>query len=228
MNNLTLTQRRILFRLFTAPGIILHEFAHHFACILYRIPVESVSYLSLTGRQAGSVVHHQPRKLSVFVMISLSPLFLNLSTGILLLYYLTAQYSGTGIQALFTISILYWLAFTTIMQSIPSITDIQNIWDHTKSRWIYYPFLFPVGFILAFRKLKSKIGIYKITTTIAITITIAMFSIQQISPQTLIECAQTGQWGCWEPHITITDIIVIVITYAESQLNALLEHHNLL
>lgn len=73
------------YRIFVAPGVILHEAAHALFCLLTGARIKSVS---LFDKEGGSVEHEQS-KLPVLgpVLISLAPL----AAGIIVIYFLSSK-----------------------------------------------------------------------------------------------------------------------------------------
>lgn len=70
------------YRLLVAPGVILHELSHAFACICVLAKVKEISFFDRTG----GYVRHEKSKVPIIgpVIISLAPLFV----GIILVYLL--------------------------------------------------------------------------------------------------------------------------------------------
>lgn len=72
-----------MYRLFVAPGIILHELSHAFACLITGAPIESINVFKKDG---GDVKHGKP-KIPVIgqLLISLAPFVV----GALAIYFLS-------------------------------------------------------------------------------------------------------------------------------------------
>lgn len=82
------------YRLFVAPGIILHELSHAFACLLMRAKVREINFFD----RKGGYVKHEKSKIPVIgpVIISLAPLLV----GIVLIYFLSKILLGNHGQVL--------------------------------------------------------------------------------------------------------------------------------
>ena len=59
-----------------APGVVVHELAHAFFCLLFGVKVYKISLLRY-DRVAGFVLHDEPRRFFPALFISLGPLIIN-------------------------------------------------------------------------------------------------------------------------------------------------------
>ena len=73
------------YRIFVAPGVIIHELSHGFLCLLTGAKITKMSFFEKTGGH----VEHQPSKLPILgqVLISLAPLF----AGAVIIYFLSRK-----------------------------------------------------------------------------------------------------------------------------------------
>lgn len=73
------------YRIFVAPGVILHELSHAFLCLLTGAKITKMSFFEKNGGH----VEHQPSKLPLIgqVLISLAPLF----AGTIAIYFLSRK-----------------------------------------------------------------------------------------------------------------------------------------
>lgn len=82
------------YRIFVAPGVIIHELSHGFLCLLTGARITKMSFFEKTG---GHVEHH-PSKIPVIgsVLISLAPFFV----GSAVIYFLSRKIGLTGVNSL--------------------------------------------------------------------------------------------------------------------------------
>jgi len=134
------------YRIFVAPGIILHEVAHAFACLITGAKIGKVSFFE---KQGGSVTHsHSKIPILGDILISFSPLVF----GIVSLYFLSL-WLGLGNQsfAVFTLAdlrhiqilptiidfyrlnfssnqniVIFYLALSVCVTMTPSVQDLKN------------------------------------------------------------------------------------------------------
>jgi hypothetical protein len=80
------------YRIFLAPGVIIHELAHGFACLLTGA---KVSEMALFDKDGGHVKHTQPRIPIIGpVLISMAPLI----AGIIIIYFSSRYLSATNLN----------------------------------------------------------------------------------------------------------------------------------
>jgi len=187
-----------LFRLVTAPGVIIHEIAHHLICVIYGIEVIETSYLQLTGR-LGYVKHRVPKSYYINALIALAPLTVNASIATAAIYLSIVHVSGesTLIQAVGIAGI--WVGWTTYIHMLPSTTDIGNLWTETTRHAYRYPFAVVVAPVYALRIFSSKLRLDILMIPLASITTVALITTHLASPRSALECfLTTYNWGCWE------------------------------
>ena len=141
-----------LWNLMTAPGVVVHEFAHKLACDLAGVPVTDVAYFRL-GDPPGYVRHQEPSRYLTSFAISVAPFFVNtviasaLFAGCwLLLSTVTAgplEPTLSLLEALLAAPrevlggtiVLAWLGFATGLHAFPSTGDANTLWSRTRSEW---------------------------------------------------------------------------------------------
>jgi len=67
---------RLLLRLFTLPGVVVHEFAHKQACDLVGVPVLEVAYFRFDD-PPGYVQHVTPERYRASFVVSVAPFLVN-------------------------------------------------------------------------------------------------------------------------------------------------------
>lgn len=129
------------YRLFVAPGIIIHELSHALACKVTGAKIQKISFFDASG---GSVIHAKPKiPLLGQIIISLAPLIF----GIVIIYILghfiglnnieTSDKNNiynilissiTNIKATkFLNWIIFYLILSIIVTMTPSLQDLKHI-----------------------------------------------------------------------------------------------------
>jgi len=218
-----LVQRRrsVLFRLATAPGIVLHELAHRLTCLLAGIPVESVAYLQLTG-PPGYVQHATPSRWSTTALIALAPLAGNVAVAAVLVEYSLATYTGSGIDAVATGVLLWWIAVAALIHSLPSSTDLGTVWTATTARWYRFPLAIVVGPLYALRRLAGVVGTYRLTVPLSLVALGGLIGLHDLSLAVFLDCVLAGRWGCWDGSPRLGAVLSMLSLALFEQLRALL------
>jgi hypothetical protein len=179
----------------TAPGVVVHELAHEFACVMSGITVRDVTYFQLDS-PVGFVEHGAPKNWIQAAAISLAPLGFNVlfaATALLSAFRFISGDSSAVIVAL----TLCWLAFSSLVHSFPSIIDTQNLWSFTYDKFWRWPLLPLVGVIYGVVKLIYSVGYLSVILVFASITTPAILVLMGVSPEPGIVCLLNGQWGCW-------------------------------
>jgi len=206
-----LRQRRsLLFRLATAPGIVLHELAHRLACLVVGVPVQSVAYFQLTG-PPGYVEHATPSRWSTAALIALAPLAGNVAVAAVLIEYSLATYTGSGIDAVATGGLLWWVAVAALIHTLPSSTDLETVWAATTARWYRVPLAVVVGPLYALRRLAGVVGTYRLTVPLSLVALGGMIALHDLSPTAFLDCVLAGQWGCWDGSPQLGSVLSMVL-----------------
>ena len=110
-----------------APGVILHEFAHHLLCLLSGVRVRKVVYFRM-GKPAGFVVHDEPEMYRQMFAIVAGPFLLNSTVSVVLLNLSLRQWArATELLGFAEVAIMAWLGVSASLQAIPSRTDASNL-----------------------------------------------------------------------------------------------------
>ncbi len=140
------------FSLLTAPGVVVHEFAHKKACDLMGVPVVDVSYFRL-GTPAGYVQHAEPDRYWQSFVISVAPFLLNTVIAFCLFVGFAAFVLSSGSPDLgiglslaltatetLAVALLFgWLGFSVGVQAFPSTGDAKTLWNRSRSEWRHSP-----------------------------------------------------------------------------------------
>jgi hypothetical protein len=121
------------YRVFLAPGIIIHELSHAFACLITGARVRKISLFVPSG---GYVIHEKP-KLPVLgeILISFAPAFGGLAAIFLLsfLFQFSLPMNAAGFLKWFVSNWLNWrfwlfayLNVSIIICLVPSFQDLKN------------------------------------------------------------------------------------------------------
>ena len=123
------------------PGVIVHELAHHFFCILFQVKVTKVCYYNFFD-SSGYVEHKSSKHLHQEVFIAIAPFFINSLLGAIVAYpTIIYKLSITGLE------IFNWedvfrviLSISIGMHAIPSKQDGLSTWEyisHSNHNFIY-------------------------------------------------------------------------------------------
>ncbi|QSX00370.1 metalloprotease family protein [Haloterrigena alkaliphila] len=169
---------RIAIRLASAPGVVVHEFAHKQACHLVGVPVTAVAYFRF-GEPPGYVRHEQPERYRESFLISVAPFLVN--TVVSLLAFLGAAalaasvgigdagFSGSALVAdlraasrteLATLGVLGWLGLAVGAQAFPSTGDANSLWSRSRAEWRRSPVVLlgiPVVIVIYVANLLSRL-----------------------------------------------------------------------
>lgn len=194
------------FRLATAPGIALHEFAHWLACRLLGVVVLDVSFFRLTGRP-GYVEHETPPTWGRTVVVALAPLFVNVLVAALSLQYAVSIHGGVGPGAVAVGAGLLWVSLAALVHAIPSLQDVRQVWAATLAHWTRYPLVPVAAPVYAVRALGRHVGIYRVTTPVSIAVLVGFVALHGLSAAAVVACLRSGAWGCWTAPVLLVEWI---------------------
>lgn len=141
------------YSLFTAPGVMVHEFGHLVFCLLAGVKIHKIKLFQF-GKTAGYVVHDEPHNFYQAVLISFGPLIIN--SLITLFCFSQVKTPFTSWQPYFYL----WLGFAIGMHAIPSTGDAKSLLQTTNSRVWRNPLIlvgYPFVIILYFLNLLKRI-----------------------------------------------------------------------
>ncbi|OVE83869.1 metalloprotease family protein [Natronolimnobius baerhuensis] len=136
----------IAVRLFSIPGVVVHEFAHESACQLVGVRVLEVVYFRF-GDPAGYVRHEQPARYRETFVICVAPFLVN--TAVALVTFLgLAVVVGTLEEPVSLERVLSapretllagfglaWLGLSVGMAAFPSTGDANQLWTRSRLEW---------------------------------------------------------------------------------------------
>ncbi|PGF18288.1 hypothetical protein CP556_09220 [Natrinema sp. CBA1119] len=131
---------RFLFRLFTAPGVVVHEFAHKQACDLVGIPVLEVAYFRFDD-PPGYVRHVTPERYRASFVVSVAPFLVNTVVAFAAFLGLTALVTAVGDLrtvpngTIAAATVLGWLGLSIGMHAFPSRGDANVLWTRSRAEW---------------------------------------------------------------------------------------------
>lgn len=132
-----------LVSLVTFPGVVLHEWAHRWACERYGVAVYEVVYFRF-GDPAGYVLHAEPARFREAFAISAAPFLVNSLLAVALVvplpYFRTLMERGSPPGFWLTVTAA-WLALSVGMHAVPSRTDARAVWDRMWQDWRLTPFV---------------------------------------------------------------------------------------
>lgn len=125
---------RLLVSYLTFPGIVVHEFAHAWACRRLGIHVHRVCYLRF-GDPLGYVLHDHPEYAVQHVMIATAPFFVSsvIALGVSLLASLLVIWRPVPDFNDIAVAMAAWLAFSIALHAFPSSGDGNALWKNVGS-----------------------------------------------------------------------------------------------
>ena len=124
------------YRLFVAPGIIIHELSHALTATLLGIHVQKINVFAADG---GYIIHTKPRQPFIQTLISLAPIFGVMFVFILITYLLQpiwlSSFQSNLQAALHTISetsLSRWQTWLHIYLSLSLATSLAPSWQDLK------------------------------------------------------------------------------------------------
>jgi len=130
----------LLVRLFTIPGVVVHEFAHKQACELVGVPVLEVVYFRF-GDPAGYVRHGQPERYREAFVVSVAPFLVNTVVAFAIFLGLATMISTTGelwtaaSETVAIAAVLGWFGLSIGMHAFPSTGDANLLWRRSRAEW---------------------------------------------------------------------------------------------
>lgn len=119
---------RILLSLLTFPGVIVHEFAHAWACRRLGITVERVCYLRI-GNPMGYVLHERPATAMQHLLVATAPFFVSsilaLVMSLAACLFSRSQLPPETRDAMAILAL--WLSFSFALHAFPSHGDIEAL-----------------------------------------------------------------------------------------------------
>jgi len=125
---------RLALAYLTFPGVMVHEFAHAWACRSMGIRVIKVCYLRL-GNPLGYVLHERPPSAIQHIMVAVAPFFVStviavavgLASSVLIASHALEQYQDL------VLSLAVWIGFSIALHAFPSGGDADSLWDEVRS-----------------------------------------------------------------------------------------------
>ncbi|SEH13186.1 Putative zincin peptidase [Natronorubrum sediminis] len=144
----------LVLRVFSAPGVVVHEFAHKQACDAAGVPVAEVVYFRL-GDPPGYVRHHHPKRYRTSFLISVAPFLVNTIISLVAFlgfaWLVTTTVDVASVSAavadlrvappetLALVGLSGWLGLSVGMQAFPSTGDAKTLWTRSSSEWRQSP-----------------------------------------------------------------------------------------
>jgi len=124
---------RYLLSYVTFPGVIIHEFAHAWACRRMGVRVIKVCYLRF-GNPPGYVLHARPASALQHIIIAAAPVFV--STALSSIISCAAGVFATSHAvdnhgAILALSL--WVCFSVALHAFPSGGDADALWSDVKN-----------------------------------------------------------------------------------------------
>jgi len=146
---------RYLYFIICAPGVIVHELAHAFFCVIFNVKIHRINLLRFDS-VAGYVIHDEPRKFFPSFFISFGPLIIN--SGLAIWLFSKIVWVNNW-HAFSWYNLLYlWLGAVLALQAIPSTGDAKSLFNNANHNFwrnplviLFYPLVLAL-YILNFLK----------------------------------------------------------------------------
>lgn len=125
-----------LVTLVTAPGVVVHEYAHAKLCRWADVPILEVCYFRL-GDPPGYVLHGEPESYRDTYLISVAPFLVNtLIAGLLFVVIPLLATGAGGVGEAGTGGwVVWWLGISIAAHAFPSTGDAKAVWTDTKKHY---------------------------------------------------------------------------------------------
>lgn len=125
---------RLIVSLLTFPGVVVHEFAHAWACRRLGIRVLKVCYLRL-GNPLGYVLHEQPAYAVQHIMVAVAPFFVSTATALSVSLLASLVAVSPSAAEFRDLAVLFgaWLSFSIALHAFPSSGDGDALWEDVAS-----------------------------------------------------------------------------------------------
>src|SRR3989338_4051532 len=97
-----------LYSFLTAPGVVVHEFAHALFCVFAGVKIYRIKLFGF-GKTAGFVMHDEPTKFYQSFLISIGPLLINSFLAMLLFARFKFIYTAWQPWVLLWLGFLGWV-----------------------------------------------------------------------------------------------------------------------
>ena len=118
----------------TFPGVIVHEFAHAWACRRMGIRIHKVCYLRF-GNPLGYVLHDAPVYAIQHILVAVAPFFVStaLAIAVSLTSCVIARYSYYSELRDTLVLTAVWCSFSFALHAFPSSGDGDALWEDVRS-----------------------------------------------------------------------------------------------
>jgi hypothetical protein len=114
--------------------VIVHEFAHAWACRRMGVRVIKVCYLRF-GNPPGYVLHARPATALQHIVIATAPLFIATFLSLVISCAAGACYASHAIENYhdLMLALSLWLGYSVALHAFPSSGDADALWSEVKS-----------------------------------------------------------------------------------------------
>jgi hypothetical protein len=125
---------RYLLSFLTFPGVIVHEFAHAWACQCMGVRVVKVCYLRFAN-PPGYVLHERPATALQHIVIATAPLFISTFLALVISCAAGMSLVSHAVDGYHDIILVLsvWLSFSFALHAFPSSGDADALWKDVKS-----------------------------------------------------------------------------------------------
>ena len=148
------------YSLLTAPGVMVHELAHAFFCLVSGVKIYKINLFRF-GQVAGYVVHEEPRGFLASLLITFGPLIINSYLALYLFTFVNGPYNLASFLNWHFILFL-WIGIAVGLHAIPSTGDAQSLLKNANRHILRNPLkiiFYPLVLILYILNLLKRLYI---------------------------------------------------------------------
>lgn len=125
---------RLILSYMTFPGVVVHEFAHAWACRRMGIAVIKVCYLRI-GNPVGYVLHERPAYTLQHIVVAVAPFFVSTAAALIVSLLASALFASHSLVEFHNILVptALWLSFSIALHAFPSSGDADALWGDVRS-----------------------------------------------------------------------------------------------
>jgi hypothetical protein len=130
---------RIVVSYLTFPGVVVHEFAHAWACRRMGIHVVRVCYLRI-GNPLGYVLHERPEYAIQHIIVAVAPFFISTFIALVVSTMASMLYASQTLIEFhkYFIPSALWLSFSFALHAFPSSGDADALQDEVRRRYVSF------------------------------------------------------------------------------------------
>lgn len=126
---------RLFVSYLTFPGVVVHEFAHAWACRRMGIAVVKTCYLRI-GNPLGYVLHERPAYALQHIVVAVAPFFVSTCVALIVSSIACVFFASHALAEFHDLVMpaAVWLSFSIALHAFPSSGDADALWADVRGR----------------------------------------------------------------------------------------------